>query len=370
MKVLQTIKYYEPSKGGMESVAKNIVDGVIASTTDFQFTIYANSHKPLFKRTDVLKGRVQSIKEFTPFIIKSQPLSLSYPILSNLISDADIVHHHYPFPNMEIALLKNKQLLKNKKFIITWHANINNSRWSWISKFYNPIIQQLLDLATYIVVTSPQLADSSEILPFYKDKVRVIPLSFDPAISMSHLAPRLFPDERRFKLLFVGKLRAYKGLSYLLDAVQGLEVDLTIVGNGEDRDTLIKKTKLLNMDERVSFKMDLSDKEVSEIYQNSDLFILPSINEAEAFGVVQLEAMANGLPVINTNLASGVPFVSLNGVTGLTVEPRSTEKLRAAIQKLIGDRDLYEKFSRNAIARSKEFGRDQMTLSYLKLYQS
>ncbi|RYF26382.1 MAG: glycosyltransferase, partial [Flavobacteriales bacterium] len=109
---------------------------------------------------------------------------------------------------------------------------------------------------------------------------------------------------------------------------------------------------------------------VVAIYQECDLFVLPSINEAEAFGVVQLEAMSNGLPVINTSLKSGVPFVSLNDFSGLTVEPGNSEELKNAISTIINSKNLYETYSRNAIIRSKNFTREKMALAYLDIYQS
>lgn len=370
MNILQTIKYYDPSKGGMESVAKDIVAGVINEDPQTQFTIYANSHIPLFKRTYTENPNQNSIKEFTPFIVKSQPVNLGYPILSELIINADVVHHHYPFPTMELALIKNRKLLANKIFVITWHANINNSRWSWIGNLYTPIIRKLLDLATYIVVTSPQLAEASEILELYKEKVKVIPLSFDPKIAQPSVQAKTFPIDRPFKLLFVGKLRTYKGISYLIDAVKDLAVNLYIVGDGEDKEMLSDQARAQGNVDKIFFLSGLSDEELAAMYKQCDLFILPSINEAEAFGVVQLEAMSNGLPVINTKLMSGVPFVSLNGFSGLTVEPKNSLLIKEAIEKIISSKELFETCSQNAITRSKEFGREKMALSYLKLYNS
>lgn len=370
MKILQTIKYYDPSKGGMESVAKDIVAGVIEQDPSTEFTIYANSHVPLFKRTYSKSPNQNSIKEFTPFIVKSQPVNLGYPLLSELIRSSDVVHHHYPFPTMELALIKNSKLLANKKFIITWHANINNSRWSWIGSIYTPIIKKLLDLATYIVVTSPQLADASDILALYKEKVKVIPLSFDPKIAQVNVQPKTFPADRPFKLLFVGKLRAYKGVSYLIGAVKDLAVNLYIVGDGEDKIVLSNQANALGARDKVFFRSGLSDEELADMYKQCDLFVLPSINEAEAFGVVQLEAMSNGLPVINTRLLSGVPYVSLDGISGLTVEPKNSMLIKNAIEKMISSKALFETCSQNAISRSKEFSREKMALAYLNLYSS
>lgn len=370
MKILQTVKYYAPSKGGMESVVENIVAGGIENSSAYHFTVYANSHVPIFKKEIQQSGQLNSIKEFTPFLLRSQPLSIRYASLRKLIKDTDIVHHHYPFPNMELALLRNADILKGKKLIVTWHANIKNSRWSWIGKYYNPIIKKLLDMADYIVVTSPQLIQSSDILKNYENKLKVIPLSFDPEISHKNCVARQFPQKRNFRLLFVGKLRAYKGLEFLIGAVTDLDVELTIVGDGENEQALRKLVQDQSLEHKVKFLKNITNQNLVTVYNEADLFILPSINEAEAFGVVQLEAMSNGLPVINTNLESGVPFVSLHGISGLTVEPKNSDALKAAIVQLINDQQLYEEFSKNALERSKEFTRIKMSEAYLNLYNS
>jgi len=367
MKILNIVKYYEPCQGGMESVVKNIVEGIVDISKDVVFSIYSNNHIRKFKKEISNKDRITIIKETTPFYLKSQPLNVRYPALKKLIDDHDIIHHHYPFPTMEISLLKNIKRLSNKKFVITWHANIKNSRWSWIERFYNPMIKKLLDRADCIIVTSPQLYEASSILIHYKDKIKVIPLSFDPKYKISQAKKQ--PLNRSFELLFVGKLRKYKGVEYLIKAIENLPVNLTIVGNGEELEILKEQVKKIGIQERISFITNATDDELSEIYKKSDLFILPSINEAEAFGVVQLEAMANGLPVINTYLDSGVPFVSLNDFSGITVAPKSSEDIRSAIARIIESKELYEKFSLNAIERSSLFTRKKMSESYLDLYK-
>jgi rhamnosyl/mannosyltransferase len=256
--------------------------------------------------------------------------------------------------------------MRGKKLIITWHANIKNSRWSWIEKVYNPMIDKLLDRADAIVVTSPQLFEASDMLKKYKQKVTIIPLSFDPKYSL--FESKKYPENRCFNLLFVGKLRKYKGVEYLIKAIETLNVKLTIVGHGEEQANLESLVDDLKITDKVNFIANANDDKLSQVYNSSDLFILPSINEAEAFGVVQLEAMASGLPVINTSLDSGVPFVSLNDYSGITIEPKNPEALKNAIEKIITDKQLYEFFSSNALERVKLFTRDKMSEDYLRLY--
>jgi glycosyltransferase involved in cell wall biosynthesis len=367
MKILQLVKYYDPCQGGMESVVKNVVEGVIDYSDDISFTVYSNNHSRNFIKSIKEKNRETIIKEITPAYLKSQPLNLRYPSLKRLIKDNDIIHHHYPFPTMEFTLLRYLKQMSNKKFIITWHANIKNSRWSWIERIYNPMIEKLLDKADTIIVTSPQLFETSTILQKYGEKIKIIPLSFDP--KYLSVNSKKYPLDRCFELLFVGKLRKYKGVQYLIKAVENLDVKLKIVGNGEELQNLNALVEELNIRDKVIFVSDADDSQLAEFYKKADLFVLPSINEAEAFGVVQLEAMANALPVINTNLESGVPFVSLNNYSGITVEPKNVEGLRVAIQMIICNKELYELYSFNALERVKMFSREKMAESYKENYK-
>lgn len=367
LKVVQLVKYYDPCQGGMETVVKNIVEGIVNYSNEISFTVYSNNHLPSFRRIIRSFKKITVIKEITPFYLKSQPLNLRYPILKQLIENSDVVHHHYPFPTMEFTLLRYLKRFSNVKLIITWHANIKNSRWSWIERIYNPMIEKLLHRADSIIVTSPQLFEASKILQKYKHKVKVIPLSASPKYLTSN--SKNFPVDRKFELLFVGKLRKYKGVEFLIRAIENLDVKLNVVGNGEELYKLKSLVEELNIKEKVFFASDVNDGELSEFYKKSDLFILPSINEAEAFGVVQLEAMANALPVINTKLESGVPFVSLNGYSGITVMPKEVDELKVAIETIISDKELYELYSRNALERVSFFSREKMSQAYKDLYE-
>jgi glycosyltransferase involved in cell wall biosynthesis len=368
MRILQTVKYYEPSRGGMESVVKDIVHGVCSAHKEVEFTVYSNHHIPTISKDIRLLDRIKVIKERTPFVFRSQPLNMIYWNLKTIIRENDIIHHHYPFPNMELALLRNKALLNDKKLIITWHANIKNSRWSFIQKYYNPIIRKLLDRADHVIVTSPQLLEASDILGDYRDKVSVIPLSFSTSSGKHDQVGKKLDFNRRKSILFVGKLRSYKGVNYLIKAIVGLDVDLKIVGTGEEELNLKKQVEELNLSSHVQFLKDVNDQQLQSLYKSADLFVLPSINEAEAFGVVQLEAMSNGLPVINTNLKSGVPFVSLHEITGITVEPQDAPAISRAIQKILSDDVLYNKLSGQSVERARSFTREVMADAYYNLY--
>ena len=242
MNILQIVKYYFPSKGGMESVVKDLSDGLCSTDKNINITIYTNSHFPSLKSTKVVLSNLVVIYEKTLLFFKSQPVRFRYKSLLRLMDEADIIHHHFPYPNIEVWLLFYKRKLLNKKLIITWHANVENSRWSIVFFLYKPIIKRLLSLSENIVVTSPNLFSSSKILYEFKEKVVVIPLSYNPEISSVSI-PRKFPTERIFKILFVGKLRKYKGLKYLIEAIKDLNIQLYIIGDGEEKDNLFSPQK-------------------------------------------------------------------------------------------------------------------------------
>ena len=145
---------------------------------------------------------------------------------------------------------------------------------------------------------------------------------------------------------------------------------LTLVGNGPLKEKLSHQADALGIAERVCFKTQVSDAELIDFYKTCDLLVLPSIAKSEAFGLVQIEAMAYGKPVINTNLPSGVPYVSLHDVTGLTVEINEPEALAEAMQTLIDQPQLRRQYGDNARQRVKdEFRMDIMLEHVLELYR-
>ncbi len=363
-KVLQLVKYYDPYKGGVESVVKNIVEGIVDNSNEYNFTIFSNNHKfSLKKKILRVKDNILVIKVPTLLFFKSQPINIFFFKLNKLIKENDVIHYHYPNPLMELKLYRNLKLIENKKLIVTWHANIGNSRWGWIESFYNIISMRILKRADSIIITSPQLLSNSKILKKFENKIRVIPLTFNPIFFTNE--HRKYPTNKKIELLFVGKLRDYKGLDYLIHSIIELDVFLNIVGNGENYKTLVELVRKLDLKEKVKFHSQVDNDLLLNFYKKSDIFILPSINEAEAFGVVQLEALASGLPVINTNIKSGVPYVSLHEITGLTVDPKNIIQLKQAIEKLIKNKNLYESYSLNAIKRAQLFSIDKMTWDYL-----
>lgn len=157
-------------------------------------------------------------------------------------------------------------------------------------------------------------------------------------------------------IAFVGRLVPYKGCGVLLDAFAKLgEGQLTIAGDGPQREKLLRQSQKLGISERVRFIRQFTEKEKMQLYRDCDAFILPSISKNEAFGLVQLEAMAYGKPVINTDLDSGVPEVSLHNVTGLTVPPNDSVQLARAMERLIHDDDLCRSFGAAAVQRAVSF---------------
>src|SRR5437764_531691 len=141
-------------------------------------------------------------------------------------------------------------------------------------------------------------------------------------------------------LLFVGRLVYYKGVHILIEAASRWPGSIAIVGEGPLEAELRADVARRGLQERVVFAGRVSDDDLPAYYQACDAFVLPSIARTEAFGVVQIEAMAAGRPVISTNLPTGVPWVNRDGVSGLVVAPDNADALGAALAELGEDEAL------------------------------
>ncbi len=175
-------------------------------------------------------------------------------------------------------------------------------------------------------------------------------------------------------LLYVGRLVPRKNLETLIKAIYILKKDISdirllICGKGDTKyelylESLVNRYGLKNNIEFLGF---VSDKKLTKIYSESDLFILPSL--VEGFGMVLTEAMGYGLPIIATNIG-GVNEVVRNNEEGILVEPRNPKDMANTISKLIKDKNLYKKYQKNAINRVNDFSWEKNANDTIKLYKT
>lgn len=358
-RVLHIGKYYHPHAGGMEAHLRTLAT---RQRSRFEVEVIVANESPRSERTIIDGVAVTRVANLG--VVASQPLC---PSLVRAIRDcdADIVHLHVPNPAAGAAYLLSGH---QGKLIVTHHSDILGR--SRLRRILSPIMRRVMERATRIIVTSRRYAETSRELRPYLKKCVSIPLAFDPRA----LGP-VDPEEvRRIRgrlggplLLAVGRLVPYKGFEYLVRAMRSVAASLMIVGTGPLRDRLSELISRSGLRHRVHLYEDAAN--LHPFYDAADIVVVPSISRAEAFGLVQLEAMACGKPVINTDLDSGVPEVSLHGKTGLTVRPADAEALAAAIQTLLDDPSLRRDLGIAAKARaSRDFSVDTMVRSTIEVY--
>lgn len=362
IKVLQICKLYYPWIGGIERTAQDIAEGLQGK---IHMEVLACEPKGRGKSRWVNGIRVTYASSFG--IYWSMPVSITFPFLLALKSrKVDVLHFHLPFPLGVLSYLLIGS--RRPKVVVTYHNDI--VRQKKLMRFYKPFLHCFLKRADKILVTSPNLLESSKYLKPYKDKCIVVPLGIDLSRFGDNRCEKvnlgISSNER--VVLFVGRFTYYKGLEYLLEAMREVKAKLLIVGDGKLRQQLERKAESLGVDRKVVFLGRVSDEELKYCYQICDVFVLPSVEPSEAFGLVQLEAMAYGKPVVNTNLPTGVPFVSRHGETGLTVPPRDSRALAKAINKILSDKELAKKFSENARKRVQEFSKEKMLQRVYEIY--
>lgn len=370
MEVLQITKWFIPYRGGVETVVEQLCQGLLRRGIGAE--VLTCHHSPAMRDDHDPVGSipVTRCQSFGNYF--GTPVSVSYPFhYRRLAASSTLLHFHAPFPAGELVLPLAD--LSDKKVVVTFHAAPGDTRWRMLSRIYRPVIRNLLNRADRIAVTSPQMRDQSDVLEGLREKCRVIPLAAN--VDVANLSQEQIHHAREKKgldgqpvLLGVGRMVYYKGFKYAIEAMKSVDAELVLVGQGEDREALQEKASEWGVADRVHFPGYVSSEELSEYYALADLFVFPSVASAEAFGIVQVEAMAHGLPVVNTGLPTGVPFVSKDEETGLTVEPRNADALASAINRLLRDDAFRHELSRNAKERAASFSGRAMIDRYLDVY--
>jgi glycosyltransferase involved in cell wall biosynthesis len=336
MRILHIYKDYYPVLGGIENHVKVLAEAQAAHGHDVSVLV---AHPELCTTLETVCG-VRLIRAARWGTIASTPIS---PALFQWTArlDADITHLHFPHPPGEMAHLV---FGRAKRTIITYHSDIVRQRM--LRVMYHPLLWQVLRRADRLIATSPAYIESSPYLNRFREKCVVVPLGTDlnrfDQVDAGHvevMRRRLLSQAGvQPILLFVGRLRYYKGLDDLLQALPEIPTaHLLVVGEGPMHKPWEQLARDLNVADRVTFAGQVDDADLPACYKLGDLFVLPANARAEAFGAVIVEAMAAGLPVISTEVGTGTSWVNLHGATGLIVPPRDAKSLAQAVNHLLFD---------------------------------
>jgi rhamnosyl/mannosyltransferase len=256
---------------------------------------------------------------------------------------------------------------------VSWHSDIVRQKWAL--SFYRPYIHKFLKLADKILVSNKNLIEFSEYLPDYKSKCEVIPLGakLDWVNNSSNRSNRVKKIKSEYTsplVLFVGRLVYYKGIQYLIDAIiQVPDVSLVIIGSGPLKKELLNQIQNLNLKTRIHLLPEVDVETLRSFYEACDIFVLPSVEKSETYGIVQIEAMACGKPVICTELNTGTTFINHHGKTGLVVPPRDSRALAKAIKNLANNFSLLDELGKNARQRAlNELTAEKMVERTYKVY--
>jgi len=345
-KVLQVGKFYPPHMGGIETHLEALCGEL---RTRFDVEVVAAKHRP-----DQASGERLGIKVTrldTPFSITSAPVNPGLPAVIRRTAP-DLLHIHLPHPGGVLGLLASGY---RGPLVVTYHSDVVRQRI--MGGIFRPFLDRVMGRASAIIATSRGYMDSSPVLQAHAARCRIVPYgiaverfdaSGDPRVNdiRRTCGPRL--------VLAVGRLVYYKGFDVLLDAMRSVDARLLLIGDGPLRPSLEAQARASGVHHKITFLGELQNDEAAPYFAAADMFVLPSVARSEAFGIVQLEAMANGTPVINTSLASGVPGVSLHDVSGLTVPPHDAPALAVAMNRLFDEPSLRARFSAAARQRVRD----------------
>jgi rhamnosyl/mannosyltransferase len=281
----------------------------------------------------------------------------------------DVFHIHLPNPGAVLAYLAIRRC---GPLVVTYHSD--TVRHPCLGAIFRPFLEAFLRRSAAIIATSPDYIQSSPVLPRHVHRCHVIPLgirveNFESCPAEGVSAIRQQYGERL--ILSVGRLVYYKGYEYLIRAMRHIRGTLLIVGVGPLRPSLEALSFQGGVSDRVHFLGAVPAHILVACYHAASIFVLPSVHRSEAFGLVQVEAMAAGLPVVNTRLDSGVPFVSRHGETGITVPHSDPDTLAQAVNLLLDNPDRRRAYGAAARKRAtEEFSATRMAARTLALYNA
>ncbi|MBR1434914.1 MAG: glycosyltransferase [Bacteroidales bacterium] len=346
MKVLQLGKFY-PIRGGVEKVMWDLTENL--SKRGVYCDMLCANYDP--------RSRSQEIRfnDFGRVIVLPTSFQASGTMICpKMVSwlrdhcrEYDIIHVHHPDPMACLALRLSGY---EGRVILHWHSDILKNKV--VLAMYEPLQSWLIGRADTIVGTTPVYVAQSKALSRVQGKVTYVPIGIEPVQYDEAKAEELRGKYSGKKIVFsLGRLVPYKGFKYLIKAAEYLPEDYMVLigGTGPLKDDLQNEINSLNLGGKVELLGFVPDEVLPALYGASDIFVMSSVMKTEAFGIVQIEAMSCGKPIVATNIPeSGVSWVNSNGESGLNVAPEDPEALAVAIKSICDDNAVYNKYSKGA----------------------
>ncbi len=365
MKIVQVVAYYPPHLGGMENVAREISERLAKKGHQVEvFTSDIGCKKGKLRSTKNLKIHYLKSWEFAHSAIIP---SLFFKLLK--ISKDSVIHVHVAQIMIpEIVYLVSK--IKSIPYIAHIHADVGPSgKMGFLLPLYkNIFLKIVLKNATKIVVPSKDYVDLiSRKYSVSDTKIYQVPNGVDRN-------PIKIPSAKLhtpIRLLYVGRFTKEKNIPLLIRSLQilletrHLNIELHLVGEGEELKNIKRYIKSLNLENRVLLHGVLQGNKLIEKYKNSDIFVLTS--SSESFGLVLLEAMASGLPIVSSNIP-GVRNIINNGETGLLVT-LTPENISSAIENIISDSKLREKLIEKGLDEVKKYNWNKIISKFEWIYK-
>lgn len=365
MRILHVYKTFLPdSMGGLEQVIGQLARAGSQLGDSIRVVSLAKDHRP---RPRSFHGAVH-VRFPETFSIASNSVSIGLARrFGDMVAWADVVHYHYPWPFADFLHLAWNV---KRPTVMTYHSDIVRQRR--LAVLYEPVRRAFFERVNHIVATSPNYMASSDVLRQYRHKSSVIPIGLDES---SYPRPdpstidrwRSIVGEKFF--LFVGVIRYYKGLHILLEAAQGTNLPIVIVGSGPieaELKAMAASFQLTN----VTFLGMQPDQDKMALLSLCRAVVFPSHLRSEAFGVSLLEGAMCGKPLISSEIGTGTSFVNIDGETGCVVRPSSPDDFRQALLRLASDDALCDRMGAAARARYERFfTAEQMYAGYSRLYQ-
>jgi rhamnosyl/mannosyltransferase len=363
VKILQLGKFYFPAVGGMETVLKNVCES-LSHRVEFQVLVAGTQ-----RHTEHEQGTVGVTRVACFGTLLSCPVAPAYPLWARKL-DVDLFHVHLANPLAELsALLANPEI----PVIAHFHSDVIRPIPRPIRLIYSRFLHSFYRRATCIVVPSRRHIEISAFVPTYRDKCKVVPYGIPLSrFALTDIVAKQVDQLRDGlpRVLFVGRLVHYKGVEFLIRAMENVKAQLWIVGTGPLEIPLKALARDRGVADRITFVGHVSDDDLIAYYHACDLVVLPSITNQEMFGLVQLEAMACCKPVVSTDLPTGVSWVNRHGKTGYCVAPKNVKALSQAVARLLDSRERREDMGHAARLRVEQhFTSEKMAEAMFQIYQ-